>query len=217
MSGESIYLVVIAVIAYLIGSLNSSIIISRIVSGKDIRESGSGNAGATNMLRTMGKKYAVLTLIIDIAKGAVAVAVAWLLSLLFHAPEYGRYIAAFFVVLGHCFPLFFKFKGGKGVATALGVALFMDWRVALIVLGVALIIMIVTRYVSLGSIVGAIVFGAIMVFKMIMDSTFSIQSVAAVLLLVALVIWRHHENIKRLTAGTEDKLFSKKNKKGKKA
>ena len=213
MTGESIYSVIIAIAAYLIGSVNSSIIISKIVSGKDIRESGSGNAGATNMLRTLGKKYAALTLLIDIAKGAAAAAAAWLLSLWFGAPSYSKYIAGLFVVLGHCFPLFFGFKGGKGVATALGVALVYDWRVGLIVLVVALILMLVTRYVSLGSIIGAIVFGAMQIFKMILFNDFTLTGMILVILLVLLVIWRHHENIKRLAAGTENKLFSKKDKK----
>lgn len=211
-----IYSIIIAVIAYLIGSINSSILISRIISGKDIRESGSGNAGATNMLRTMGKKYAAMTLVIDILKGVIAVLIAKLLMAWLYAPSYSEYIAGLFVVVGHSFPIFFGFKGGKGVATSLGVVLVLNWLIGLIALGVALIIMIATRYVSLGSIIAAVVFAAIEVFEMIAMDTFTVQSLAAVLLLAALIIARHHENIKRLLTGTENKLWDKKKKKDKK-
>ena len=133
-----------AAAAYLIGSINSSILISRIVSGKDIRESGSGNAGATNMLRTMGKKYAVITLVIDILKGVAAVLAARLTAGI-GMPEYAAYVAGVCVVLGHNFPVFFGFKGGKGVATSLGVVLVLDWQVGVIVLVTALLIMALSR------------------------------------------------------------------------
>ena len=123
---EKIYIIAIGLISYLIGSINSSILISKAVTGKDIRKSGSGNAGATNMLRTMGKKYAVITLIIDILKGVVALIIARLMQGLGVEP-WAEYIAGVCVVLGHNFPVFFGFKGGKGVATSLGVVMMLDW------------------------------------------------------------------------------------------
>ena len=224
--------VIIGIISYLIGSINSSIIISRIVMGKDIRESGSGNAGATNMLRTMGKKYAVITLIFDILKGVIAVLIArlWVgkdfpdgygvLSQTLGSDflEYQRlllacqfpYIAGVCVVLGHNFPIFFGFKGGKGVATSLGVLMMLDWKIGLIVLITAIAIIAITRYVSLGSIVGAIAFAALEIIKMGYLHEWNAVQLVCVLILAGLLLARHHENIGRLINGTENKLGAKK-------
>lgn len=208
-----IYVILIAVISYLIGSINSSIIISRIVTGKDIRKSGSGNAGATNMLRTMGKKYAVITLIIDILKGVVSILIARLAASkldLGMAADTIDYIAGVSAVLGHNFPVFFGFKGGKGVATSLGVILMLDWKIGLIVLGVALLIMAATRFVSLGSIVAAVVFMVLNTILMIVNDEFNIIQLVCVLILGGLLIVRHRANIVRLINGTENKLGAKK-------
>ena len=196
----------IPVIAYLIGSVNASILISRIVMGKDIREVGSGNAGATNMLRTMGKKYAIVTLIIDILKGVIAVGISFLLVRSSVMP----YIAGVCVVLGHNFPIFFGFKGGKGVATSLGVVMMLDWKVGLIVLATAVLIIAITRYVSLGSIVAAIAFAALEIIKMAYLHDWNTIRLICVLILAGLLIWRHHENIGRLLNGTENRLGAKK-------
>ncbi|MCH5213041.1 MAG: glycerol-3-phosphate 1-O-acyltransferase PlsY [Oscillospiraceae bacterium] len=195
-----------AVAAYLIGSVNSSILISRMVSGRDIRKSGSGNAGATNMLRTMGKKYAVITLIIDILKGVIAVLIAkrWGSAFIPQMP----YIAGVFVVLGHNFPVFFGFKGGKGVATSLGVLLMLDWKIGLIVLAFALAVMAVTRYVSLGSILAAVLFAIIEMVIMSIYDEFDIIKTVCVIVLAGLLVARHHANIGRLFSGTENKLGS---------
>ena len=198
--------IVMAVAAYLIGSVNSSILISRMVSGRDIRKSGSGNAGATNMLRTMGKKYAVITLIIDILKGVIAVLIAkrWGSAFIPQMP----YIAGVFVVLGHNFPVFFGFKGGKGVATSLGVLLMLDWKIGLIVLAFALAVMAVTRYVSLGSILAAVLFAIIEMVIMSIYDEFDIIKTVCVIVLAGLLVARHHANIGRLFSGTENKLGS---------
>lgn len=216
-----------AVFAYIIGSINSSIIISRIVTGRDIRESGSGNAGATNMLRTMGKKYAAMTLIFDILKGVIAVLAAKILinrlGTLAQAngTDFLRlqkqlfdmqlpYIAGVCVVLGHNFPVFFKFKGGKGVATSLGVVMMLDWKAGLVTLTAAIAVMVITRYVSLGSIIGALAFAVIEIAEMAyLDELNAIRQVC-VLILAALIIARHHANIGRLLKGTENKLGAKK-------
>lgn len=198
-----------AIVSYLIGSINSSIIISRLVTGKDIRSSGSGNAGATNMLRTMGKKYAVITLIIDILKGVAAVLIGRL-AVRMGAPEWCPYITGVCAVLGHNFPIFFGFKGGKGVATSLGVVLMLGWKLGLIVLAAAILIMALTRYVSLGSVAAAVIFMLLAAVDMRIHLTFDVIKLICILILGMLLIVRHHANIVRLLNGTENKLGSKK-------
>ena len=119
-----------AIVSYLIGSVNFSILLSKMLSGKDIRESGSGNAGATNMLRTYGKKMGVITLLLDVLKGIVVILLSRFVKNIAGTDEIYpviSYIAGVCVILGHNFPLYFGFKGGKGVATSLGVVLMLDW------------------------------------------------------------------------------------------
>ncbi len=203
------YLVVLAIVSYLIGSVNSSILISRIVLGKDIRDCGSGNAGATNMLRTMGKKYAVITLVIDIFKGVTALLLSKV-AVSLGAADYSGYVAGVSVVLGHNFPIFFGFKGGKGVATSLGVVLMLDWKIGLAVLVVAILIMALTRYVSLGSVMAAVLFMVLQVAVMIYTDSFEAVRFVCVMILGLLLIIRHRSNIVRLVRGEENKLGAKK-------
>lgn len=204
-----IYTIAVGVIAYLIGSINSSILISRAVMGKDIRTSGSGNAGATNMLRTMGKKYAIITLVIDILKGVVALLLAKL-AIHLGAGDVAMYVSGVAVVVGHNFPVFFGFKGGKGVATSLGVVLLLDWKIGLITLLIAIAIMALTRYVSLGSIVAAVVFMILQIISMAVNGEFDITRLICVIILGGLLIVRHRANIARLIKGEENKLGHKK-------
>ena len=211
----------VALFAYLLGSISTSIILSKSIYGTDIRDSGSGNAGATNMLRTHGKGLAILTLICDALKGTIAVILAacldafltpgatpdtWILGNL-------KYIAGVFAVLGHDFPIFFGFRGGKGVATSLGVVLALNWQVGLIVCAIALTIMITTRFVSLGSIIGAGVYPFI-IFTFLLASGADLEKqlghIIMALILAALLIAKHHSNIRKLMNGTENKLFAKK-------
>lgn len=209
---QYIIIAVSVIISYLIGSISSSILISR-AKGSDIRTKGSGNAGATNMLRTYGKGMGVVTLILDALKGVIAVFAAkgvisavgadGMLSAL-------PYICAVAVVLGHDFPVFFGFKGGKGVATSLGAVLVLDWRVGLITLAAALAIMIATRYVSLGSIIGAVVYITAEMLKMAFTKTFSEIAAVCISILGLLLIARHIPNIVRLAKGEENKLGAKK-------
>ena len=206
---ELIYTIVVGIVAYLIGSINSSILISKAVMGKDIRESGSGNAGATNMLRTMGKKYAIITLIIDILKGVVALLLAKL-AISCGAYKVSMYIAGVAVVIGHNFPVFFGFKGGKGVATSLGVILLLDWKIGLVTLAIALAIMAISKYVSLGSVMAALVFVIIQTVVMVVTDSFDITRFVCVVILGGLLIIRHRANIVRLLNGTENKLGAKK-------
>ena len=136
--------IAIAIIAYAIGSINFSVIFSRKFAGFDVREKGSGNAGTTNMLRTVGKKAAVITLVCDILKGIVSILIALLIG--YFVKDVNKailvQIAGFFAIFGHTFPIFFEFRGGKGVATALGVILLTNWQIGLICLAFALILII---------------------------------------------------------------------------
>lgn len=194
--------VIMAAAAYLIGSVNFSIILSKLIAGKDIRESGSGNAGATNMLRTYGKKMGALTLLLDVLKGVVTV---WLVKE-FSDSLTLAYFAGLFVILGHNFPIYFGFKGGKGVATSLGVVLVLDWKVGLIAAVIAISIMALTRYVSLGSICGGALFIIIEFVKALITGDISAVRLICTVLIGGLLIVRHHANIKRLLNGTENKL-----------
>lgn len=210
--------ILIAVIAYLIGSINFSVIISKKMAGFDVREKGSGNAGSTNVLRTVGKKAAALTLLCDILKGVISISLAMLLGLIFKEvnKELLVQIAGIAVVIGHTFPIFFQFKGGKGVATSLGVLLMSNWQIGLICLVFALVLMILTRMVSLGSCAAAVLFPVLTLFindhYMILTESkngnvYFIYSV----ILAVLVLFNHRSNIKRILNGTENKLsFSKK-------
>ena len=215
--------IVMAVIAYLIGSVNFSVIISKKMAGFDVREKGSGNAGSTNVLRTVGKKAAALTLLCDILKGVVSVLIALLVGVIAGESANAAIvveIAALAVVIGHTFPVFFGFRGGKGVATSLGVILIVNWKIGLICLVFALSLMALTRIVSLGSISASVLFAVLTMF--IRDSyiggiDFDFSFIIFGILLAALVIYNHRSNLKRIINGTENKLsFKKKEATGKK-
>lgn len=212
MDNTILWAVITAVICYLLGSVNSSIILSKALSGEDIRKSGSGNAGATNMLRTHGKKMGVITLILDVLKGVIAVLIARAFeSLFFIDGTVVEYAAATAVVLGHDFPLFFGFKGGKGVATSLGVVMMLDWKIGLIILVCALAVMALTRYVSLGSVLGGAAFIVGEIVKMAVSQNVNAVQLVCAFIIGGLLIARHHANIVRLWNGTENKLGAKKN------
>ena len=215
-----------ALVSYLIGSISGAIIISKKVSGSDIRESGSKNAGTTNMLRVHGKKLAILTLLVDVLKGVIAVLIGILIDFVLER-QYGmksfvsqsewlvgnmKYIAAVFAILGHDFPIYFGFKGGKGVATSIGVALVLDWKVGLVVMMAALIIMATTRYVSLGSVIGAVIYPCIVAAFMLGMDKFNVIYLLCAVIIGLLIIVKHKSNIERLKKGTENKLFEKKEK-----
>ena len=205
---------ILAVIfAYVLGSISFSVIISKKMAGFDVREKGSGNAGTTNVLRAVGKKAAIITLLCDVLKGVVAVLIAYVLGNIFDFDGDKALLvqlAGIAVVIGHTFPAFFGFKGGKGVATALGVLLVTNWNIGLICLVFALILMVLTRIVSLGSIGAAILFPVLTIFMphfaYIVDGNYIIFAI----LMAVLVVYNHRSNVKRLLAGTENKLdFSK--------
>ncbi len=210
--------IVVAVVAYLIGSINFSIIFTKKFAGFDVREKGSGNAGTTNVLRTAGKGLAAFTLLCDILKGVAAVLIALLVGEMIKADNGVRailvQIASVFVVVGHTYPIFFKFKGGKGVATALGVILMVNWEIGLICLVFALILMALSRMVSLGSLAAAILFPILCLFSrtnyIIGGEEAHFAYIIFAIILAVIVIFNHRDNIKRLTHGTENKISFKK-------
>lgn len=211
------YYIIMGMIAYLIGSVNFSILISKKVAGFDVREKGSGNAGTTNMLRTVGKGAAVVTLILDILKGVVAIYVAILygniVSKLANIQIDNAVlvqIAGIFVILGHTFPIYFGFKGGKGVATALGILLTTNYQIGLICLVFALVLIILTRMVSVGALGAAILFPVLTLFlskeNFIVSGNYLVYSI----IIALIVIFNHRSNIKRLLNGNENKISLKK-------
>lgn len=196
-------LVIIFVLSYLIGSINTSIIVGKCLAGTDIRQHGSGNAGATNTLRILGKKAGVLVVLGDCLKTVVAIVLA---KLILPAQPLAVYCAGIGAVLGHNFPLYFKFKGGKGILVSMVAMLFADWQIALIVIAFSVLIIAFTRYVSLGSVLGALAF-------ILLSTAFRFGNWTLIVFAVftgGLAIFMHRANIKRLFNGTESKLGQKK-------
>lgn len=211
----------IALISYLIGSINPAIVLGHLLKKGDIREQGSGNAGTTNTLRTLGKWPAVVVLLVDVLKAVIAILLArWISTFGSYEPEqmnrlhdYALMAAGFGVVLGHNFPIYYGFKGGKGVATSLGVLLIMEWKIGLICLVFAIVIILASRMVSLGSITAAILYPVLV---LLMPGTAFYDKwlyLLFAILLASLLIVRHQANIKRLFAGTENKLWQTKEEK----
>lgn len=216
--------ILIAALSYLLGSLNFGVILSNKLKNDDVRNHGSGNAGTTNMLRNYGKKYAVLTIIGDMAKVGVAIIIAFAILKITPVKVYNQELydsfvnnvdltifnksfAGFFCVLGHIFPCFFKFKGGKGVATSGGMVFMIDWRIALILLAVFVVIVLVTKYVSLGSIIMALLY-PVLIFAF--HRSFAITAIALVFTFIVVVA--HRQNIVKLVNHQESKITDKKKK-----
>lgn len=208
-------LVIVAIISYLLGSCNFGIIISKLLKKEDIRESGSGNAGTTNMMRTYGKILGILTIIGDIVKVFVAIWLAFKImsveetKMIFDRisdnPQYVlKSFAGLFAVAGHIFPCFFKFKGGKGVATSGGMVIMIDWRIALILFAIFVLTILITRYVSLGSIIMAVLYP---VFMGLFHKDAGLVIIS--LVFTSIVVTAHRENIKKLINHTENKIGSK--------
>lgn len=199
--------IIVSLIAYFIGSISFSVIFSRKFAGFDVREKGSGNAGSTNVLRTVGKRTAALTLVCDILKGVIAIFVAIITSKIWKDIDVTvlKYLTGFFAILGHTFPIFFEFRGGKGVATALGVLITLNWKIGLICLIFAVIIIAFTKMVSVGSILSAILFPILIIFM----GNVKFGAIIVSLLITLLVIFNHRENLKRIKNGTENKISFK--------
>jgi len=187
--------------AYLIGSISFAVVVSWIFGLPDPHNYGSGNPGATNVLRTGKKAAAVLTLIGDAAKGAVALWVAQQFAPRFGVGEPALAAVALAAFLGHLFPLYFRFRGGKGVATAAGILLAMDWHIALALLVVWVLVAVVSRYSSLAAIVAAAL-SPLAAFHFLGWGPMT----WAVLMIAVLLVWRHRGNIERLLAGNESRI-----------
>lgn len=210
---DIVVIVLSAVICYLLGSISSSILVGRLFGLKDIRKHGSGNAGATNTLRVLGKKAAIFTVLGDVLKTVIGVLLAKLFAKLFlegFAAGLSVYISCFAIAFGHNFPIYFKFKGGKGVLTSGVIIIMLNPFIGTVTVITALAIMAVTKYVSLGSIIAGIMYPLWIIFYYTSDVT---RVVFAVVLGAMLVI-RHSANIKRLLSGTESKLGAKKTQSG---
>lgn len=205
--------IIVTLVAYLLGSISFSVIISKKMAGFDVREKGSGNSGATNMLRSVGKKGAIFTLIGDCLKGVVAILFAIIVGKIAKNTDKALLVqlAGIAVVLGHTFPIFFGFKGGKGVATSLGVLLMTNWQIGLICLVFALVLMALSKMVSLGSVGAAILFPVLVLF---IHTNFTVSEGSSYLIysiiLAVIVAFNHRSNIKRILNGTENKLSFKK-------
>ncbi|HBM97876.1 MAG TPA: acyl-phosphate glycerol 3-phosphate acyltransferase [Ruminococcus sp.] len=221
-----------AVVAYLLGSINTAVLVTRIVTkGKsDIRQMGSGNAGFTNVLRCVGKVPAIVTIVCDALKCVIAVLIGGFIfsfagQLLgsqdtVFANELincGKYIAGVFCILGHSYPVYFHFKGGKGVVTAAALIATEDWRVFLCIIATFLIIFICTKIISISSIISAVLYAPytfVMTFVFDYPSGYSlyyvIMSTIAALIIGIFVIVKHKENIGRLMRGEEKKITDKK-------
>lgn len=196
-----VFMIASGIIGYLLGSANSSLIVGKFY-GVDIRKHGSGNAGTTNTLRTLGKKAALFVLLGDMLKGILACIIGYLIT---GRSDMGIMIGGIGAILGHNWPLYFGFKGGRGVLTSLAVVLMVDWRTALVLLCVFIIIVALARYVSLGSTVAAALLPAA---SALLGSDMKHIIFSAILGLMIIIL--HRDNIKRLLNGTESKLGAKK-------
>ncbi|MEN8908210.1 MAG: glycerol-3-phosphate 1-O-acyltransferase PlsY [Clostridiales bacterium] len=198
-----VFYIFILVIGYLLGSLNMSLLLSKYY-GKDIRNFGSGNAGATNTLRTFGKKAAVISLVGDALKGIIACGIGYFITMLIFENENGLLIAGMGAIFGHIWPVFFKFKGGKGVLTTFSVILMMDWELALTLFAIFVIIVLISKIVSLGSVIVATAF-PILAFIGIYNKKTDLFIITSIVL-GSLVVYLHKDNIKRIVNGTEKKI-----------
>ena len=203
--------VLAGLVAYLLGSISFAVIVSRIYAHDDVRKYGSKNAGMTNILRTYGKLPAFFTLLGDFFKGVLAVLVGrWIFSLMGVTAFDAGYLAGFFALLGHLYPVFFGFKGGKGVLTSLGIILVVNPLVLLILLIIFLPVLFITRIVSLVSITGAMLYPFItLIVELCLRRPVLFDFLFAALFSV-IVIYKHRENIKRLLNGTERRIGDKK-------
>ncbi len=222
--------IIAAVAAYLLGSINTAIVVTKVATKgrQDIRELGSGNAGFTNVLRSVGKVPAIITIVCDALKCNIAVLFGGFIFSFIAADSqilssefinFGKYVAGIFCILGHSYPVYFRFKGGKGVVAAAALMLTEDWRVFLLIIATFLIIFFATKIISLASIVCASLYA---VYTFLMTFLFDylqygysivyvIMSTSAALIIGVFVVVKHKSNIGRLIRGEEKKISAKKN------
>ncbi|MBQ9898106.1 MAG: glycerol-3-phosphate 1-O-acyltransferase PlsY [Ruminococcus sp.] len=209
-------LIIAAAAGYFLGSLNFSIIVVRLMKGRDIRDMGSRNAGLTNTLRCAGKSCALLTLLGDILKGIVAVLIARGFCSLLHAgftpgndTHYIGYVAGLFAIIGHVFPLYYGFKGGKGVLVGAAAFIAIDFRVFIALIAIFIVILAISKYVSLSSIIATAYapLAALLMSWIVLGNGFGRSFLYFILTvpMSAVIIWMHRTNIERLLAGNENK------------
>lgn len=199
---DALAIVAVAVISYFLGCCNSSIIISKYVLKDDVRKYGSGNAGLTNFYRVYGKKNVLWVILLDVLKAVFSCLIGGaILGAVMDWTVLGRYVAGLFCMLGHVFPCMFGFKGGKGVLSGGTIAIMLDWRIALVVWGIFIILVAFSRMVSLGSMGAAISF-PLMTWTVYHSLVLLVLSV----LISVLICWRHKDNAKRIAHGEENKL-----------
>ncbi len=210
---------IMIIVPYLLCGINTAIIVTKIKSGQDIRTLGSGNAGLTNTLRTQGKLAALFVLLGDVAKGVLSVLVVrfsflWLAGIDTTVYDNGlnfvAFIAALTGILGHVYPVYYKFKGGKGILVSVAILMTVEWIPACILLGIFLIIVSITRYVSLGSCVAAVLYApTVLIYSLICKDPCAYINAGIALAIGVLIIVMHRGNIKRLINHTEKKLGQK--------
>lgn len=195
-----IFLVPTVVVSYFLGCFNGALIVSKYILHDDIRSHGSGNAGLTNFYRVFGGKLTAVVVLCDMLKAVLAVLVgSWLLGHFLGWTVLGKYIAGVSCMLGHMFPCMFGFKGGKGVLSGGAIALMMDWRIALVVWGLFIIVFALSRMVSLGSLTAGVAF---IVMSAVIYRNVVVTVFAAVI--GVLIFWRHRSNIVRILKGEEN-------------
>ncbi|MCX7923817.1 MAG: glycerol-3-phosphate 1-O-acyltransferase PlsY [Clostridia bacterium] len=204
-------LVLVAIVGYLLGSANTSLIVGKFY-GTDVRQHGSGNAGMTNTLRTLGKTAALLVIFGDIFKGILSYLIGYyFVGDVKDIGYLGAMVGGVAAIVGHNWPVYFGFKGGKGILTTFSVVLMMDWKIGLGLFVIFAIIVGITRYVSLGSIMAAVLFPVgTAILKVIFDYGKSVVFIAFAAAVAILAVERHKSNIERLLKGTESKLGEKK-------
>jgi glycerol-3-phosphate acyltransferase PlsY len=199
-----------AIIGYLLGAIPFGVIIGKLVRGIDVREHGSGSMGMTNVMRTVGAKAGLIVLILDLLKGSGAVALAW--AIFYSAPDstvyWGQMAGGAAAVIGHSWPVYIGFRGGRGISTAFGAILVISWPIGLICLAAFLLMFAIFRYISLGSISGASALVVSMVIFYVYDWE-PVAYLAFALVVAPIVIFRHRANIKRLLSRTEPKIGHK--------
>lgn len=214
-------LIVIGMIGYLVGSVNLSIILCSLMGKGDIRQQGSGNAGTTNTLRVLGKLPALAVFLFDVFKAFIPITLANYLIMLGDIPaeslEYAQelaiLIAAFATIIGHDYPIYYGFKGGKGIATSLGAILLIEWKIGVVCLVFALVLMIASRMVSLGSVIAALLYPILVMIIGVRFASYPIPYIIFACLLASIAIYKHKSNIQRLLDGTENKLWKTKKEK----
>lgn len=205
--GIAVFGAIVAVAAYFLGCFNGAVIVSKYILRDDVRKHGSGNAGLTNFYRTFGGPLTFAVMLCDVLKAVIAVLVGtWLMS---WDPLLGKYWAGLFCLLGHMFPCMFHFKGGKGILSGGTIAIMLDWRLALVVWGGFLLLAILTRWVSLGSIVAGVMFPVCTYF------IYGVPTLTVIAFFIGgLIVWMHRGNLERILKGEESKFSFRRKKEG---